>query len=147
MADWSTGSATIPFETIDWKAVQAGKVRLRVRQKPGKENFMGILKFPFPNPQDIYLHDTPAKVLFGQKSRNLSNGCVRVEDATRLGRWLLGREPVAPGSDPEIRVQMPKGVPIILTYLTAQPKDGKLTYLTDIYGWDRASATRIASGQ
>jgi murein L,D-transpeptidase YcbB/YkuD len=147
MADWSENSATIPYDTIDWKAVAAGKVKLRIRQKPGKENFMGILKFPFPNPQDIYLHDTPAKVLFGQKSRNLSNGCVRVEDATRLGRWLLGREPVAPGADPEIRVQMPKGVPIILTYLTAQPNNGKLTYLTDIYGWDRGSAARIASGQ
>ena len=45
----------------------AGKVHLRIRQKPGQQNSMGVLKFPFPNPQDIYLHDTPTKVLFGRK--------------------------------------------------------------------------------
>lgn len=145
MADWSENSAALPFDTIDWKAVAAGKVHLRIRQKPSKDNFMGVLKFPFPNPEDIYLHDTPAKALFNQASRNLSNGCVRVEDAKRLGRWLLGREPIAPGTEPEIRVQMPQGVPIILTYLTAQAKDGKLTYLTDIYGWDKPRAQQLAT--
>lgn len=146
MVDWSEGSGAIDPTTIDWKAVAAGKIQLRIRQKPGKENFMGILKFPFPNPEDIYLHDTPAKALFQQSSRNLSNGCVRVEDAQRLGRWLLGREPVAPGAEPEIRVQMPRGVPIFITYLTAQPKDGKLTYLADIYGWDKPAGQQVASG-
>jgi murein L,D-transpeptidase YcbB/YkuD len=100
---------------------------------------MGILKFPFPNPQDIYLHDTPNKDLFAKAQRNLSNGCVRVEDAKRLGRWLLlGQDPVSPGSEAEIRVQTPKGVPIYLTYITAQVRDGKLTYLPDVYGWDSA---------
>jgi len=140
MADWSENSATIPAETIDWKAVAAGKVKLRIRQKPGKDNFMGILKFPFPNPEDIYLHDTPAKELFSKASRDLSNGCVRVEDAARFGRWLLGREPVPPGTEPEIQVQLPRGVPIYLTYITAQPQNGQLTFLKDIYGWDKPGA-------
>lgn len=144
MADWTQNSATIPAETIDWKAVAAGKMKLRIRQKPSKDNFMGLLKFSFPNPEDIYLHDTPAKDKFKVASRDLSNGCVRVEDAQRLGRWLLGREPVAPGSQPEIQVQMPRGVPIYLTYITAQPRDGQLTFLKDIYGWDRPGA-RVAS--
>ncbi len=139
MADWTANSATIPAESIDWKAVQSGKTKIRIRQKPGKENFMGVLKFPFPNPEDIYLHDTPAKDKFSLSSRDLSNGCVRVEDAKRLGRWLLGREPVAPGSDPEIQVQIPKGIPIILTYMTAQPRDGQVTFLKDIYGWDQSA--------
>jgi L,D-transpeptidase YcbB len=137
MADWTDNSATIAPDAIDWKAVAAGKKQIRIRQKPGPGNFMGILKFPFPNPEDIYLHDTPNKALFDKAQRNLSNGCVRVEDARRLGHWLLGRDPVPPGPEPEIRVQMPKGVPIYLTYLTAQARDGKLTYLNDIYGWDR----------
>ena len=53
---------------------------------------MGILKFPFPNPQDIYLHDTPDHEKFNLANRNLSNGCVRVEDAKRLGTWLLGQD-------------------------------------------------------
>ncbi len=145
MADWSRDSATVPSDSIDWKAVAAGKISPRIRQKPGKENFMGLLKFTFPNSQDIYLHDTPAKEKFREASRDLSNGCVRVEDAQRFGRWLLGREPVPPGSDPEIPVQMPSGVPIYLTYITAQPApDGQLAFLKDIYGWDKPGA-QIAS--
>ncbi len=144
MADWTRDSAVVPAESIDWKAVAAGKINPRIRQKPGKENFMGLLKFTFPNSQDIYLHDTPAKALFAQSSRDLSNGCVRVEDAQRFGRWLLGREPVPPGTDPEIPVQMPSGVPIFLTYITAQPSGGQLTFLKDVYGWDRPGA-QIAS--
>jgi murein L,D-transpeptidase YcbB/YkuD len=98
---------------------------------------MGILKFPFANPQDIYLHDTPDHAKFELANRNLSNGCVRVEDAKRLGRWLSGHDPVSPGKEPELRVQLPGPTPIYLTYITAQVKDGKLSYLPDIYGWDR----------
>jgi murein L,D-transpeptidase YcbB/YkuD len=61
---------------------------------------------------------------------------VRVEDARRLAHWLLGQDPSSPGTDPETRVQTPKGLPVYLTYITAQVRDGKLSYLPDIYGWD-----------
>jgi murein L,D-transpeptidase YcbB/YkuD len=142
--DWSEDAKTIDPTTIDWKAAAAGTLHLRIRQDPGRWNSMGNLKFPFPNPQDIYLHDTPGKELFAKAERHLSNGCVRVEDAPRLARWLLGTDPVAPSTDPEIRVQLPRGVPIILTYLTAQVEDGKVTYLPDIYGWDTSVAKQIA---
>ena len=145
MADWTANSAVLPFESVDWKAVKAGKIAPpRVRQKPGKENFMGLLKFTFPNSQDIYLHDTPAKNKFDEADRADSNGCVRVEDAQRFARWLLGREPVAPGTDPEIPVQMPAGVPIYLTYITAQPSNGQIAWTKDVYGWDKPGA-QIAS--
>ena len=144
MADWTDNSATIPADSIDWKAVAAGKTRIRVRQDPGPKNFMGVLKFPFPNPEDIYLHDTPAKDLFGKNPRTLSNGCVRLEDAARFGRWLLGREPVPPAGDPEIRVQVPRAVPIYVTYITAQPSDQGLTFTKDVYGWDRPGAAQMA---
>jgi murein L,D-transpeptidase YcbB/YkuD len=137
--DWSEHPTVIDPTTVDWKGAAAGKVHLKIQQDPGPLNSMGILKFPFPNPQDIYLHDTPDHAKFALANRNLSNGCVRVEDAKRLGRWLLGHEPVSPGSDAELRVQLPQGIPIYLTYITAQARDGKLTYLPDIYGWDRAA--------
>ena len=136
--DWSETANVIDPASVDWKAAAAGTLHLRIRQDPGPLNSMGNLKFPFPNPEDIYLHDTPSKALFAKEQRNLSNGCVRVEDAKRLGRWLLGQDPVSPGSDAEIRVQIPKGVPIYLTYVTAQVTDGKLTYLPDVYGWDQS---------
>lgn len=147
MQDWSSGSATVPADQVDWKAVAAGKVQTRVRQKPGQENFMGDLKFPFPNTEGIFLHDTPNKSLFAKSSRDLSNGCVRLEDARRFGRWLLGREPTAPGTEAETQVQLPSGVPIYLTYLTAQPEGGKLNFIADIYGWDPRPDTKVASAK
>jgi murein L,D-transpeptidase YcbB/YkuD len=143
---WSETAHEIDPSTIDWKAAAAGKIHLLIRQDPGPLNSMGKLKFPFPNPEDIYLHDTPSKDLFAKDPRYLSNGCVRVEDAARLGRWLLGRDPIAPGKDPELREQLPSGVPIVLTYLTAQVRDGKVSYVDDHYGWDKA-APHFASQQ
>jgi murein L,D-transpeptidase YcbB/YkuD len=136
--NWSENPTIVDPKTVDWKGAAAGKVHLKIQQDPGPLNSMGILKFPFPNPEDIYLHDTPNHEPFGEANRNLSNGCVRVEDAKRLGHWLLGQAPVSPGSVAETRVQLPRGTPIYLTYITAQVKNGKLTYLPDIYGWDRA---------
>jgi murein L,D-transpeptidase YcbB/YkuD len=142
---WSEDPKIVDPATVDWKAAAAGKTHLLVQQDPGPLNSMGNLKFPFPNPEDIYLHDTPNKALFAKELRNLSNGCVRVEDARRLGRWLLGTEPVAPSADPEVRVQLAQGVPIVLTYLTAQVTDGKLSYTDDFYGWDKAPPTQFAA--
>jgi murein L,D-transpeptidase YcbB/YkuD len=135
--DWSEHPSMIDPATVDWKGAAAGKVHLKIQQDPGPLNSMGILKFPFANPQDIYLHDTPDHEKFALANRNLSNGCVRVEDAKRLGRWLLGSDPVAPNDVPETRVQLPGPTPIYLTYITAQVQGGKITYRPDIYGWDR----------
>ena len=143
--EWSENPTLLDASAVDWKGASAGSVHVLVRQDPGPLNSMGNLKFPFPNPEGIYLHDTPSKALFAKDVRNLSNGCVRVEDAKRLGRWLLGQDPVAPSNDPEIRVQLSAGVPIVLTYLTAQVVDGKLSYLNDFYGWDTNAPTQFAA--
>ena len=145
MADWTVNSAVVPWTDVDWKAVQAGKVHIRVRQRPGPANSMGKLKFPFPNGQDIYLHDSPEREYFAMDKRNLSNGCVRLEDAKRLGRWLLGTEPVAPGTDAETQVQLPRGTPVYLTYITAQVQNGQIAYLADPYGWDSGTHQQLAS--
>jgi murein L,D-transpeptidase YcbB/YkuD len=145
MADWTEQSAVVPFENVDWKAVAAGKLQIRVRQKPGPKNFMATMKIPFQNDQDIYLHDTPSKDLFAKSQRALSNGCVRLEDAPRFARWLLGHDAVAPSAEPEQHLKLAQGVPVYLTYLTVQPDNGKLTYLTDVYGWDKASSSQVAT--
>ena len=145
MADWTANSATVPFESVNWKDVAAGKTHVRVRQDPGPKNFMAQLKYPFANPQDIYLHDTPEKGPFSLANRARSNGCVRLEDAQRFGRWLLGSEPNPPGTTPEIQVQLPRGVPIYITYLTAQPTGtGQIAWVKDEYGWDKPGA-QVAS--
>lgn len=136
MSDWTEKATVVPASSIDWKAVVAGTKKIRIRQLPGPGNSMGKLKFSFANGADIFLHDTPSKGLFAKSERNLSNGCIRLEDARRFGRWLLQKEPVAPSAEPEQFVQLPAGVPVYVTYLTAQEANGKITYAPDIYGWD-----------
>jgi L,D-transpeptidase YcbB len=121
---------------VDWHAVAAGREIVRVRQLPGPLNSMGRIKIPFPNASDIYLHDTPNKDLFASDDRTLSHGCIRLQDAERLGHWLMGRDPQAASRDPEQNVLLPSPVPIYVTYLTAQVNNGQLSFVDDIYGRD-----------
>ena len=94
MADWTANSAVLPAESVDWKAVKSGQVPPpRIRQKPGKENFMGLLKFTFPNSQDIYLHDTPSRELFSRNQRTYSSGCIRISNPVELAEYLLKHDP------------------------------------------------------
>jgi L,D-transpeptidase YcbB len=125
--------------TINWKAVAEGRATIRVRQLPGPANSMGRLKFGFANANDVYLHDTPNKDLFAQDERDLSNGCIRLEDAQRLGRWLMGRQPVARSADPEQHELLPRPVPIYVTYFTARADGGQLSLVDDPYGRDATS--------
>ncbi len=145
MKDWSSDSVALDPKSIDWKAVKAGTIEVRVRQKPSGENSMGDLKFPFNNPEDIFLHDTPVRSYFQLASRDKSNGCVRLEDARRYAKWLLGHEPVRPNDGAEQFEQMRQGVPVYTTYITAQPQNGQMTFVQDIYGWDPAGGTQVAS--
>jgi murein L,D-transpeptidase YcbB/YkuD len=150
MSDWTANATEIPVDKVDWKGIKAGKVSVRIRQDPGPDNSMGVLKFPFANPQDIYLHDSPTRELFAKSNRMLSHGCVRLEDAKRLGTWLMGHTPVAPNDQPEQFEQFARGVPVYLLYLTAQPRDGQLTFVEDRYGWDPAGGhggTEVAAGK
>ena len=125
---------------VDWRAVAEGSELVRVRQLPGPGNSMGRIKIGFANSSDIYLHDTPNKALFAQEDRTLSHGCIRLEDAERLGRWLMGREPQTASRDPEQNVLLPKPVPIYVTYLTAHLDGGQLTFVDDPYGRDNQLA-------
>jgi murein L,D-transpeptidase YcbB/YkuD len=109
----------LPPDGVDWKAVAAGNAQVYVRQLPGPANSLGHFKFDLPSGDGIYLHDTPKKELFAQDERNLSHGCVRLEDAQRLARWLLGKDPPA-ASVPEENVALPHPVPITISYLDAR---------------------------
>ena len=127
---------------VDWKAVAAGQERIRVRQRPGPANSMGDVKFDFPNDRGIFLHDSPEKELFAKDQRDLSNGCIRLQDAQRLGRWLMGTDPTVASSAPEQRVLLPKPVPVFVTYLTAHADSGQLTLVDDVYGRDSQQGSR-----
>lgn len=125
---------------IDWHSVASGDLHVRVRQLPGPANSMGRVKFGFPNDDDIYLHDTPMKQLFAQDDRTISHGCIRLEDAQRLERWVLDGEMPSQSGPAEDNVPLPNPVPIYVTYLTAQAHDGQLSFVDDIYGRDSQAA-------
>ncbi len=144
-ADGGDQAPLVDPSSVDWQAVADGRATVRVRQLPGPANSMGRMKFGFPNATDIYLHDTPVKEKFASADRSLSHGCIRLEDAERLGRWMMGREPVADSSAPELNVALPTPIPIYVTYLTAQPQGGQLSFVDDSYGLDARTVPQVVA--
>ena len=143
LSDFSDKPRVLNPAKIDWKAVEAGMKELRVRQLPGKGNFMGKVKYNFPNNQGIYLHDTPDKALLKEEVRFASSGCVRLEDAPRLGKWLFGKMPLAKKGGVEQVVPLAQPVPVYITYLTAAPEDGRIVFRDDLYGRDRPQMAEV----
>jgi murein L,D-transpeptidase YcbB/YkuD len=110
-----------------------------VRQSPGPHNMMGQVKFMLPNALGVYLHDTPIRAPFAQDQRNVSHGCVRLQDAVALARWLLGptRAQRATASGlPNQWVTLPAPIPVYITYLTAAPGPDGVAFREDAYGRD-----------
>ena len=143
LSDWSDAASPVDPSRIDWRAVANGGTQLRVRQKPGPANAMGRMKFMFPNKYGVYLHDTPDKDLFGNNDRRVSAGCVRLEDAPRLARWLFGKPVKASKGSAEERVDLTDPVPVYITYLTAAADKGRIAFRDDIYNRD---GVRLAGG-
>jgi murein L,D-transpeptidase YcbB/YkuD len=143
LSDWSDRPRVISASQVDWKAVASGKTSLRMRQRPGGANVMGAMKFMLPNRLGIYLHDFPDKSLFERTDRRISSGCVRLEDAPRLARFLFGGAAPRPaGPAPEQRVDLPEPVPVYITYLTALPDPARGVALQrDVYARDSRRPT------
>lgn len=120
VARFGVDAPVLAPDSVDWKAVAAGEAQVHVRQRPGPANSMGQMKFSLEDANGIYLHDTPNKDLFTKAERNLSNGCVRLEDAPRFARWLLGNDPPLDSGPPNRHVRLPAAVPIAITYLDAR---------------------------
>jgi len=123
-----------------------------VRQKPGLKNSLGLVKFLFPNSYNIYLHDTPAKSLFGETNRAFSHGCIRLAEPKKLAEYLLRNEPVwktdkitkAMNSGKEQFVLLKQPVPVFIGYFTSWvDRDGKLNFRNDIYGHDKKMAAQL----
>jgi L,D-transpeptidase YcbB len=142
--DWTPNPTIIDPKTIDWQGVVDGKVDVMIRQRPGPKNFMGRMKFMFPNQFGVYLHDNPRRELFQKASRYFSGGCVRLEDAARLGRWLFGHDLSWEGAGIEQPVPLAQPVPVYITYLTAVPDGGSIAYFDDVYGRDAAKLASTA---
>jgi murein L,D-transpeptidase YcbB/YkuD len=126
---------------MDEESLQRYDVRLR--EKPGPTNSLGLVKFMFPNDHDIYLHDTPADHLFQRTTRTFSHGCVRVERPAEFAQhvlpddWSQRRVREAMDADERKRVSLDHRLPVYLIYLTAWAEpDGAVHFRRDLYGHD-----------
>jgi murein L,D-transpeptidase YcbB/YkuD len=123
-----------------------------VRQKPGPNNSLGLVKFLFPNSHSIYLHDTPSKSLFNEDNRAFSHGCIRLAEPQKLALYLLRNQPewtpekvsAAMNLGKEQYVPLKSSMPVIITYFTSWvDKVGKLNFRNDVYGRDKRLANII----
>jgi L,D-transpeptidase YcbB len=134
----------IDATNIDWRNVDATK--LRFRQDPGPQNALGLVRIDMPNEHGVYMHDTPMKPLFEQRSRAFSAGCVRVQDVFDLAAWIARGEPnmsrerveeILQAGQP-VDITLTKQVPVIFAYITAWAEpNGRLEFRPDVYGKDQ----------
>ena len=127
--------------------------QLGIRQRPGPDNALGLVKFDFPNQFDVYMHGTPATELFSRSRRDFSHGCIRLEDPVALVRWILRDRPEwtaenirsAMYGEATIRVAVLKPIPVLIVYGTAVVmEDGEVRFFDDIYGHDAALERALA---
>jgi murein L,D-transpeptidase YcbB/YkuD len=144
LSDWTDDARPIDPAAVDWQAVADGKVQVRLRRGPGPWNSMGDMKFNMPNDFGIYLHDVPdpERELFTKDDRWISNGCIRLEDAHRLAKWLFGELPHAKDPKAEENVDLPEPVPVYVTYLTAEAGANGPKFRADPYNRDPALLAR-----
>jgi murein L,D-transpeptidase YcbB/YkuD len=151
LSDWTDGAVPVDPATIDWSQVSARSFPYKLRQDPGAHNALGRIKFMFPNPYNIYLHDTPSRDLFQRTVRSFSHGCIRVQNPVDLGAVLLAADgwtkerletAIATGEQKVVTLSRP--IPVHLTYLTAWVnKDGSIHFRDDIYGRDERLAAAL----
>lgn len=131
---------------------QSALDRYRFRQRPGKANSLGLVKFMFPNQYNVYLHDTPADSLFARAGRAFSHGCVRVEDPMALAKYVLRDQPewtteainAAMHSGKEKSVSLKEPIPVYLGYWTAHVDEADILHFrADVYGIDADQDRRL----
>lgn len=131
-----------PLTDESFELLQAGLLKLR--QRPGKGNALGKVKFIFPNNYNVYLHDTPSRFLFNRSKRDLSHGCIRIEKPSTLAQFLLkskkgwnsSRISEAMHLQSPKRVFLKKAVPVVIYYSTASIVRNELIFYDDIYDYD-----------
>lgn len=142
---YGDGARVLPPNAEGIEALRTGKARLR--QRPGPQNSLGLIKFELPNPYSVYLHSTPEARLFERDRRAFSHGCVRVSDSMTLaaylladtdGDWDIANIEAATCGERTFTVKIAKPVPVFILYGTVVvDTDGSLLFFDDVYGHDR----------
>jgi murein L,D-transpeptidase YcbB/YkuD len=137
----SSTSGVVGFSGSVIEGLKQGTIR--IRQRPGKKNALGRVKFIFPNKEDVYLHDTPSQALFSKPRRDFSHGCVRLANPDALAQFALksqwSKETIQQAlyTTKSQRVILKKPIPVLFVYTTSffDPSNN-LAFYTDIYGND-----------
>ncbi|WP_299015096.1 L,D-transpeptidase family protein [uncultured Photobacterium sp.] len=150
---WVDRSEILP-EQIEWSMVNPKTFPYEFQQGPGPSNALGRVKFLMPNDYAIYLHDTPARSLFSRNKRNLSSGCVRVERAEELAKFILAYQrrssqeafdKMVLDEEPDT-VSLARRMDVEFMYLTAWvDENDQLQLREDIYGYDRPGKKPVKS--
>ncbi len=155
-SDWSDGAKPVDPYSVDWSRVTPGNFSYKLRQGSGDGNALGRLKFMFPNPYNIYLHDTPARALFAKTERSFSHGCIRVQHPDELAAMVLSKQPdwglerirQTIKSDKRTIVSLAEPLPVHLAYLTAWVnKDASVHFRNDVYGRDKVLARALLGAE
>jgi murein L,D-transpeptidase YcbB/YkuD len=140
---------------INWRAIRTGTFPYRVQQHPGPKNALGTIKIELPNRFDVYLHDTPGKGAFALPARDVSHGCVRVEQILPLASYALAENldamekisnAVSAGETKYFPLK--QRLPVYFLYWTAfAAADGTLQFRPDIYGRDQRLIAALGQSQ
>lgn len=138
----TTSGKVVDPASINW---QSKSFPYLIRQKPGGNNSLGLVKFMFPNSHSVYIHDTPARSLFEKEDRALSHGCIRIQNPAKFAqillkddpKWTTARIEEAMHQTKEQIVSLPRKIPVVLVYLTFwADSNGQAHFRPDIYGRD-----------
>ncbi|MGB5474289.1 MAG: L,D-transpeptidase family protein, partial [Gammaproteobacteria bacterium] len=136
----------VNIQAVDWSSLTPRNFAYTLRQDAGPDNSLGRLKFSFENPYDIYLHDSPNKILFRLPGRTFSSGCIRIEEPMLLAEYLLAsdqqmdRDAIRAALDAGTtrNVTLKHTVPVYLLYMNVwSDGEGKLHFRDDPYGRDQ----------
>ena len=143
VASGATDAPALPATEENLSLVASGKLTLR--QRPGGKNSLGLVKFIFPNTNNVYMHGTPSQRLFSRARRDFSHGCIRLEDPTRLAEWVLREDPAwtrarieqAMGGNRPLQVNLKTPIPVVIFYDTVLvDADGVAHFSDDYYKHD-----------
>ena len=135
----------VSLTSINWSTMSRSNFPVRLRQKPGPDNALGRVKFMFPNRFNVYMHDTPARSLFGRAERAFSHGCIRLARPIDLAEQVLAEIPgwdrsridAVLNSQERTVVRLSSKLPVHLTYATVWvAPDGSVQFRPDIYNRD-----------
>lgn len=156
------GDPVDPY-TVNWAKYTKG-IPYKVVQGSGDDNALGILKFNFDNPYSVYLHDTNQRYLFKNSERDLSHGCVRVQEWQKLAFYIAVNDSIhqKPGVPPNYnadsiktwlankerkRIVVKNRIPLFIRYFTCEGKNGKVIFYDDIYSEDKTLREKYFSGK